>query len=149
MPVEVRTSFARIFISPLTDDVVRLFDPYNRPVLHVRRPGSDDVEEYKFLNDDPFLTEISEFVDVIEHGKPVENLLSTFEGTCDRIVLLLRVIITPMFHLPAPRRMQDVRTYVGNTQGWRRDACKTREEVGCEDWTVPSCSFIRVVLESS
>jgi hypothetical protein len=62
--------FPRIFISPLIDDALRLFDPYNRPVLHVRRPGSDDVEEYKFLDDDPFLTEFSEFVDVIEHGKP-------------------------------------------------------------------------------
>jgi len=62
--------------------LLKLFDPYNCPVLQVRRPGSDNVEEYKFPDDDPFFTEISEFVDVIEHGKPVENLLSTFEDAC-------------------------------------------------------------------
>jgi len=101
-----------------TDDALRLFDPYNRPVLHVRRPGKDDVEEYGFLDDDPFLTEISEFVDVIEHGKPVENLLSTFEGTCDSIILLLRVIMMPTLPVSAIRRVQDVRTYVGDSQGW-------------------------------
>ena len=89
-------------ISP-TEAGFRLFDPYNRPVLHVRRPGSDDVEEYKFLDDDPFLTEISEFVDVIEHGKPVENLLSTFEGTYGSAGSLFRLVMTPTLHLPPVR----------------------------------------------
>jgi len=59
-------------------------------MLHVRRPGNDDVEEYRFLDDDPFLTEISEFVDVVEDVKPVENLLSTFEGTYEYAASLLQ-----------------------------------------------------------
>ena len=116
-------------ISP-TEDGLRLFDPYNRPVLHVRRPGSDDVEEYKFLNDDPFLTEISEFVDVIEHGKPVENLLSTFEGTYGSAGSLFRLVMTLMLHLPPVRCVQDVRTHVRDSQGWRRDSCETHIEGG-------------------
>ncbi len=116
-------------ISP-TEDGLRLFDPYNRPVLHVRRPGNDDVEEYVFLNDDPFLTEISEFVDVIEHGKPVENLLSTFEGTYGSAGSLFRLVMTPTLHLPPVRCVQDVRTHVRDSKGWRRDPCKTHVEVG-------------------
>ena len=111
-----------------------MFDPYNRPVLHVRRPGSDVVEEYKFLDDDPFLTEISEFVDVIEHGKPVENLLSTFEGMRNCVGSILQFIMTSTLHLPAARCLQDVRTHVGDSQSWRRDACKTHVEVDFEDW---------------
>ena len=80
-----------------------MFDPYNRPVLHVRRPSSDNVEEYEFLNDDPFFTEISEFVDVIEHVKPVENVLSTFEGTYGSVGSLFRLLMTPTLHLPPVR----------------------------------------------
>lgn len=78
-------------------------------MLHVRHPGSDDVEEYEFLDDEPFLTEISEFVNVIEHGKPVENLLSTFEGTYDDVISVLRVVMTPILLFPMS------------------DACKTYE----------------------
>jgi len=121
------TCSSQYFVSSdfrLISNTLRLFDPYNRPVLHVRRPGSDVMEEYKFLDDDPFLTEISEFVDVIEHGKPVENLLSTFEGTYDCTGSLLRFVMMPSLHLLAGRCMQDVRTHVGDSQGWRRDACK-------------------------
>ena len=117
-------------------------------MLHVRRPGNDDVEEYKFLDDDPFLTEISEFVDVVEHVKPVENLLSTFEGTYEYAASLLQVIMIPTLHLPAIRCVQDVRTHVGDSQGRRRDACKTHIEVGF-DWIAPPCSLIRVVMGSS
>jgi hypothetical protein len=37
----------------------RLIDPYNAPVLHVRKPGSDLEEIIKFEEDDPFLSEVS------------------------------------------------------------------------------------------
>ena len=90
------------------------------------------MEEYKFLDDDPFLTEISEFVDVIAHGKAVENLLSTFEGMCDCVGSLFQFIMTSTLHLPAVRCLQDVRTHVGDSQSWRRDAYKTHVEVGFE-----------------
>jgi hypothetical protein len=124
----------RTFVFSPTEEAIRLFDPYNRPVLHVRRPSSDVVEEYKFLDDDPFLTEISELVDVMEHRKPVENLLSTFEGTYDCAGSLFRFVLTLTLHLPAVRCVQDVRTHVGDSQGRRRDACKTKVDVGVENW---------------
>jgi Putative oxidoreductase C terminal domain len=96
------------FASPPINDALRLFDPYNCPVVHVRRPGSDKVEEYKFRDDDPFLTEMSEFVDVIEHGKQVENLLSTFEGMYGIVDSLIWFVMMPMLDLPAVRCMQDI-----------------------------------------
>lgn len=86
-------------------------------MLHVRRPGSDDVDVYEFLDDDPFLTEISEFVDVVEHRKPVENLLSTFEGTYHSAISLLQVVMMPTLPVSAIRRVQDVRTHMGDSQG--------------------------------
>ena len=103
-------------------------------MLHVRRPGSDDVEEYKFLDDDPFFTEISEFVDVIEHGKPVANLLSTFEGMYDSADSLFRFVNDTDTSSSYVRCVQDVRTHMGNSQGWRRDACKAHVKVSFEDW---------------
>lgn len=54
----------------------------------------------------------------------------------------------PTLHLPAIRCVQDVRTHVGDSQGRRRDACKTYIEVGF-DWIAPLCSLIRVVMGSS
>ena len=74
----------------------RLIDPYNAPVLRVRRPGSDIEEVLTFEGDDPFLSEVhsgsplypclmhtrqlSTLVDVIEHGPQAGNILSSFKG---------------------------------------------------------------------
>lgn len=53
------------------------------PILSVRRPGSDYDEQYSFPGDDPFFTEVSEFVDTIEGVKLADGIepeiLSTFE----------------------------------------------------------------------
>lgn len=73
------------------------------------------MEEYEFLDDDPFFTEISEFVDVIEQGKPVENLLSTFEGTWDSVISLLRPLMTPTLPVSVVRCVQNVRTHMGDS----------------------------------
>lgn len=50
---------------------LKLIDPYNRPTLYVRRPGSDVEEVHKFHNDDPFFSEMSTFIDAVE-GQTVE-----------------------------------------------------------------------------
>lgn len=56
---------------------MRLIDPYNTPILTVRRPGDDHEERHTFADDDPFFSEISNFVDTIEGG-PDPYILSSF-----------------------------------------------------------------------
>lgn len=57
---------------------MRLVDPYNAPVLFLRRPGDDHEERYAFQDDDPFFSEVSNFIDCIEGG-PDPHVLSSFE----------------------------------------------------------------------
>lgn len=58
--------------------LMRLIDPYGSPVLYVRRPGDDIEERHAFVDDDPFFSEVSNFVDAIEDG-PTPFILSSFE----------------------------------------------------------------------
>ncbi|KAL7424040.1 hypothetical protein Q5752_001625 [Cryptotrichosporon argae] len=58
--------------------LMRLVDPYNAPTLYVRRPGDDHEERHVYTDDDPFFSEISNFVDAIEGG-PDPHILSSFE----------------------------------------------------------------------
>lgn len=62
--------------------LLKLVDPYNAPVLRVRRPGSDAEEVHTFEGDDPFFSEISNFIDVIDHGPQAAEILSSFEDAC-------------------------------------------------------------------
>ncbi|KAG8755593.1 hypothetical protein FRC14_003823 [Serendipita sp. 396] len=62
--------------------LLKLIDPYNEPILQVRRPGSDKDEIYTFKEDDPFLSEISAITDVIEKGQGAAEILSNFEDAC-------------------------------------------------------------------
>ena len=58
-------------------------NPYVQPVLHIRRPGSDQEETYRFPDDDPFFSEISVFIDNIEdieENPETSTMLSTYEG---------------------------------------------------------------------
>ncbi|WVR05861.1 hypothetical protein IAU60_002887 [Kwoniella sp. DSM 27419] len=55
-----------------------LADPFGTPALHVRRPGSDQIEIHPTPGDDPYQTEINHFIDRIEGG-PEPSLLSTYE----------------------------------------------------------------------
>jgi len=57
---------------------MKLVDPYNAPVLYLRRPGDDHEERHAFQDDDPFFSEVSNFVDCIEGG-PDPHVLSSFE----------------------------------------------------------------------
>ncbi|KAF9005592.1 putative oxidoreductase C terminal-domain-containing protein [Cyathus striatus] len=45
---------------------LKLVNPYVQPVLHVRRPGDDQEQVFTFPDDDPFFSEISNFIDIIE-----------------------------------------------------------------------------------
>ena len=56
-----------------------------QPVLHVRRPGSDLEETHTFPDDDPFFSEISNLIDVvedIEEDPESAIILSSYEGAC-------------------------------------------------------------------
>jgi hypothetical protein len=58
-----------------------------QPVLYIRRPGSDLEETHRFPDDDPFFSEVSNLIDVIEDiEEDPENaiILSSYEGgwTC-------------------------------------------------------------------
>ncbi|TFY80995.1 hypothetical protein EWM64_g3014 [Hericium alpestre] len=44
----------------------KLVDPYVQPILYIRRPGSDLDEQHRFPDDDPFFSEVSNLIDVIE-----------------------------------------------------------------------------------
>ncbi|KAJ9096332.1 hypothetical protein QFC21_005152 [Naganishia friedmannii] len=57
---------------------MRLVDPYNAPTLYLRRPGDDMEERHSFTDDDPFFSEVSNFIDCIEGG-PDPHILSSFE----------------------------------------------------------------------
>ncbi|CAE6437052.1 hypothetical protein ACGC1H_004451 [Rhizoctonia solani] len=61
---------------------MRLVDPYHIPTLYIRRPGDDYEETYRFGDDDPFFSEVSNLIDVIEHGEGTAEILSTFEDAC-------------------------------------------------------------------
>ena len=58
---------------------LRLVDPYNAPLLCLRRPGDDHEEIIRFQNDDPFFSEVSNLIDCIEHGEGTSPILSSYE----------------------------------------------------------------------
>ncbi|KAE9406350.1 hypothetical protein BT96DRAFT_810952 [Gymnopus androsaceus JB14] len=45
---------------------LRLVDPYVQPILYVRKPGDDHEQTYRFRDDDPFFSEVSNLIDIIE-----------------------------------------------------------------------------------
>lgn len=64
---------------------MKLINPYVQPVLHIRRPGSDLEETYRFPDDDPFFSEISVFIDNvedIEEDPETATMLSSYEDAC-------------------------------------------------------------------
>jgi hypothetical protein len=100
-PLVVRC-LSRVY--PLRD---RLVDPYVQPVLYIRRPGSDLEETHRFPDDDPFFSEISNLIDVVEDIEEEDpesaTILSSFEGA---------------YLFCSCKQMAQV---------WRSDACKTYE----------------------
>ncbi|KAI0064663.1 hypothetical protein BV25DRAFT_276647 [Artomyces pyxidatus] len=63
----------------------KLVDPYVQPILYIRRPGSDLDEQHRFPDDDPFFSEISNLIDVIEdieEDPESATILSSFDDAC-------------------------------------------------------------------
>jgi len=61
---------------------LKLVNPYVLPVLHVRRPGDDLERTYNFPDDDPFFSEVSNLIDVvedIEEDTEAAQILSTYD----------------------------------------------------------------------
>lgn len=59
-------------------------NPYVQPVLYIRRPGDDYEETHRFPDDDPFFSEVSNLIDVVEDIEDDEGglILSSFEDAC-------------------------------------------------------------------
>ncbi|OBZ68816.1 hypothetical protein A0H81_10998 [Grifola frondosa] len=58
----------------------KLVDPYNAPVLYVRRPGHATDAVHTFEEDDPFRTELSVFISAIEDRKTWQgSIQSSYE----------------------------------------------------------------------
>ncbi|QRV74648.1 hypothetical protein RhiJN_02663 [Ceratobasidium sp. AG-Ba] len=62
---------------------MRLSDPYGAPVLSVRRAGQDDEDVERYEDDDPFYSEVSNLIDMIERvqGRG-PSMLSTYQDAC-------------------------------------------------------------------
>ncbi|KAK0450805.1 putative oxidoreductase C terminal-domain-containing protein [Armillaria borealis] len=45
---------------------LKLVNPYVQPVLYVRKPGDDHEQTINFPDDDPFFSEVSNLIDIIE-----------------------------------------------------------------------------------
>ncbi|KXN93209.1 hypothetical protein AN958_00133 [Leucoagaricus sp. SymC.cos] len=61
---------------------IRLVNPYVQPVLYVRKPGDDHEQTTTFPDDDPFFSEISNWLDVIEdieEDPEAAQILSSYE----------------------------------------------------------------------
>ncbi|KAH8116971.1 putative oxidoreductase C terminal-domain-containing protein [Phellopilus nigrolimitatus] len=65
---------------------LKLVNPYVQPILYIRRPGDDYEETHRFPDDDPFFSEVSNWIDVIEDIEDIDPegglILSTFEDAC-------------------------------------------------------------------
>ncbi|KAG6903228.1 hypothetical protein C0995_002771 [Termitomyces sp. Mi166 len=59
-----------------------LVNPYVQPVLYVRRPGDELEQAIRFPDDDPFFSEVSNLIDVIEdieEDPEAAQILSTYD----------------------------------------------------------------------
>lgn len=65
---------------------MHLVDPYNAPQLVIRRPGDDHEERHAFTDDDPFFSEISNFIDAVEGGSN-PHILSSYEDAAKTYAL--------------------------------------------------------------
>ncbi|KAF9053619.1 hypothetical protein BDZ89DRAFT_1153347 [Hymenopellis radicata] len=61
---------------------LKLVNPYVQPVLYVRRPGDDQEQTIRFPDDDPFFSEVSNLIDIIEdieEDPDAAQILSSYE----------------------------------------------------------------------
>lgn len=105
-------------------------NPYVQPVLHIRRPGSDLEETYRFPDDDPFFSEISVFIDNIEdieEDPETATMLSSYEG-----IIPTTCAISDHINTPHCRCMQDIRAHLGDPSRQREveeDLSATRASI--------------------
>jgi hypothetical protein len=62
---------------------LRLVNPYVQPVLYIRKPGDDNETTVRFADDDPFFSEVSNLIDIIEdieEDPEAAQILSTYDG---------------------------------------------------------------------
>jgi len=64
--------------------LLKLVNPYVQPTLYIRRPGDDHEEVHRFADDDPFFSEVSNLIDVIEdiEDESESLILSNYEDAC-------------------------------------------------------------------
>lgn len=65
-------------------------NPYVIPVLYIRKPGDDNETTIRFADDDPFFSEISNFIDLIEdieEDPDSAQILSSYDGTLKTLCL--------------------------------------------------------------
>ncbi|BEJ11550.1 hypothetical protein CspHIS471_0200100 [Cutaneotrichosporon sp. HIS471] len=73
------TEFSTEFVVFADGYQLKLTDPYNRPTLSVRHPGSDREEVHTFYDDDPFLNELALFIDAaMRDKKKTSPILSSY-----------------------------------------------------------------------
>jgi len=61
---------------------LKLVDPYVQPTLHIRKPGDDHEQVIRFPDDDPFFSEVSNLIDIIEdieEDPEAAQILSSYE----------------------------------------------------------------------
>jgi len=61
---------------------LKLVNPYVAPILYIRKPGDDNETIMRFEDDDPFFSEVSNLIDIIESIKEGPNtvqILSSYE----------------------------------------------------------------------
>jgi len=61
---------------------LKLVNPYVSPVLYIRKPGDDSETTMRFGDDDPFFSEVSNLIDVIEdieEDPEAAQILSSYE----------------------------------------------------------------------
>jgi len=64
---------------------LKLVNPYVQPILYIRSPGSDEERVIRFPDDDPFFSEVSNLIDLIEdiEEDPEQGtILSSYEDAC-------------------------------------------------------------------
>jgi hypothetical protein len=67
----------------LTYPRLRLVNPYVQPVLYIRTPEDDNETTVRFADDDPFFSEVSNLIDIIEdieEDPEAAQILSTYDG---------------------------------------------------------------------
>ncbi|KAF8959028.1 putative oxidoreductase C terminal-domain-containing protein [Flammula alnicola] len=61
---------------------LKLVNPYVSPVLYIRKPGDDNETTMRFGDDDPFFSEVSNLIDIIEdieEDPEASQILSSYE----------------------------------------------------------------------